>query len=137
MIPRDPLIVISVCCVPLEISKAISSLPSLSHALGEVMLQGLATSHIAPNEEGKGERVMLQGLAISESNAPRLGHLREQCSKAWPPQRAMLQGLATSESNAPRLGHLRAREQCSKAWPPQRAMLQGLATSHNYNYYST
>lgn len=36
-----------------EISKAISSLPSLSHALGEVMLQGLATSHIAPNEKGK------------------------------------------------------------------------------------
>ena len=36
-----------------DIGKALSSLPSLSHALGEVMLQGLATSNIASNEESK------------------------------------------------------------------------------------
>lgn len=35
------------------ISKALSSLPSLSHALGEVMLQGVATSHMASAEDGK------------------------------------------------------------------------------------
>lgn len=35
------------------ISKALSSLPSLSHSLGEVMLQGVATSHMASAEDGK------------------------------------------------------------------------------------
>lgn len=41
------------------ISKALSSLPSLSHALGEVMLQGVATSHMASAEDGKSESLSL------------------------------------------------------------------------------
>ena len=39
--------------LPVAISKALSTLPSLSHALGEVMLQGVATSHMASAEDGK------------------------------------------------------------------------------------
>ena len=46
----DPCVFLS-----LAISKALSSLPSLSHALGEVMLQGMATSHMASAEDGKSE----------------------------------------------------------------------------------
>ena len=41
--------------VPTALSKALSSLPSLSHSLGEVMLQGVATSHMASAEDGKSE----------------------------------------------------------------------------------
>ena len=35
------------------LGKALSSLPSLSHALGEVMVQGVSTSHMASAEEGQ------------------------------------------------------------------------------------
>lgn len=37
----------------LDIGKALSTLPSLSHALGEVILQGLAASHSVSNEEDR------------------------------------------------------------------------------------
>lgn len=35
----------------IAIGKALSVLPSLSHSLGEVMLQGVATSHMASAED--------------------------------------------------------------------------------------
>ena len=45
---------------PPAISKALSSLPSLSHSLGEVMLQGVATSHMASAEDGKSKCTCMQ-----------------------------------------------------------------------------
>jgi hypothetical protein len=52
-IPNNAPLVLSHLFSLLALSKALSSLPSLSHSLGQVMLQGVATSHMASAEDGK------------------------------------------------------------------------------------
>lgn len=69
------------CVRVLALSKALSSLPSLSHYLGEVMLQGVATSHLASAEDAKSNyyrsttyslHAHLDGIVMMTSNYPLL-----------------------------------------------------------------
>ena len=46
-------------CMCVALAGAVSSLPALSHSLGQVLVQGVATSHLASAEDGRSEFVLL------------------------------------------------------------------------------
>ena len=74
------------------VGKALSSLPSLSHALGEVMVNGVATSHMAPAEEGPSKQTTLcvnYSISLSYGLLSHYHHVIFSRQSWWTPATAL------------------------------------------------